>query len=224
MTVAIDSSALTVLRRALGIAGTGSGQTDLDDGNLSQVIDVAAISRRSLAFGSGIWQFQMIFVHSNTTGRNIIFDPYEPRTTAGGTSSNKNGYPTIVPHGFDVWLIAMSLTTNDATDFSSVTAGIVTAATASGMNITNTNGVSTSPGGAALEFPLAHWDTTDVMTNGTIAGLTIQGDLIARLGYRLRRGERISVDSVSDTGGTVTNSVTLTLGLFPVALGQDVAY
>lgn len=223
MTVAIDSSALTVLRRSLGIAGTGSGQTDLDDGNLSQVIDVVPISRRSLAFGSGIWQFQMIFVHSNTTGRNTIFDPYEPKT-AGGTPSNKNGYPVIVPHGFDVWLIAMSLTTNDATDFSSVTAGIVTAATASGMNITNTNGVSTSPGGAALEFPLAHWDTTDVMTNGTIAGLTIQGDLIARLGYRLRRGERISVDSVTDTAGTATNSVTLTLGLFPVALGQDVAY
>ena len=141
MTV-IDSSALTVLRRALGIAGTGSGHTELDDDNLSQVIDVVPISRRSLAFGSGIWQMQMIFVHSNTTGRNIIFDPYRPAVTAGGTAANKNGYPTIVPEGFDVWLIAMSVTTNDATDFSSVTCGIVTAPTASGMNITNVNGTT----------------------------------------------------------------------------------
>ena len=223
MTV-IDTSALTVMRRALGIAGTGSGHTELDDDNLSQVIDVVPISRRSLAFGSGIWQMQMQFVHSNTTGRNIIFDPYQPSTIAGGTPANKNGYPTVVPQGFDVWLIAMSMTTNNATDFSSVTAGIITTASASGMMIKNVNGVFTSPAGSAIEFPLAHWDTTDVMTNGTIAGLTIQGDLVAQVGYRLRRGERISADSVTDGAGSTTNNLTLTLGLFPVALGQDVAY
>jgi len=205
------------------VAGKGSSQTDLDDGNLTQVIDVVPIVRRSLAFGTGLWIANVIFIHTTIAARNMLIDLYNPRL-ADDTPANKNGYPVIVPEGFDVWLISASLTTNDATDFATFGMSLVTQGVGAGIAETDTEGVESTPVGAAAEIPLSFWDDTMVLTNGTIVGLTHLEEITPQYGFRIRRGELLSVDSLPDTGGTVTNNLQLKFGLFPVALGQDIAY
>jgi len=222
MTFRVDSEALVFLNRALGLSGNPSGETILDDGFITQVIDVAPIARRGLPPGSGLWYVAVEIIHTATGDLAVSIDPYDP-IAAAGVAANKNGYPASIPKGFDIWCLGAAGLTSDVTDFNTLCLLFTLAAVNQGIAVTNTAGVLTTPAPGAEAYPLGFFDTTVTIEAGThILSNTLTGDPQIRVSQRIRRGELLIVRSNADVGGTVANIMMITLGLFPEGLGQDV--
>jgi len=208
----LDSGALLLVRRALGLAGPGSSETVLDDGNLSQVLDVNPIVRRSrtLAGTQGIFMAVMENDHgAGATSLSSTVDPYAP----GGL--NNAPYPHPVPLPFDVWILGLAAITAGGTVTNADEARFAYRTTAA------MQGFSVDDGGlavsiAAKSFGLGFvWDD---WTNGRgMNSLTRQMSWEGAL--RVRRG--VSFLFTSNATNAVTIQCLVLVGLFPVALGQD---
>lgn len=215
----IDSDALTTMNRLLGIAGRGSSQTELDDGNLSQVIDVNPIVRRSRTpVGStGFYICTLTNVHSAADNETSQIDPYLP----GASVAPAGGYPASVDLSFDVWIAGMSI------------ARIAGAGQLDGGQVDLTTGSSTVFSGWGQDDA----GDPDISTIGTIitqfavmntgaaggnsfAAEVGSGLLASRALVRVRRGLQIRFHSTADAAATFR--LVLNIGLFPAGLGQDI--
>lgn len=219
----IDSGALSLLNRAFNLAGQPSGQTTLLDGDVTQTVDVGKIARRSLPVGGGLWYAAMMCTHTATGDLAVELNPYNAiHATPGGLTSR--GFPADVDNSFDLWILSAVATTNDATDFATLALSYAVPAVHFGINILNTAGVVSSPNSSERETPLVHWDSA-VSASATVLYATRgDGTLTGKINQRIRRGAVLRLRSTADTAGTLANVCIVTLGLFPVCLGQDVAF
>jgi len=223
MTASIDGQQLALVNRLLDLPSSSlTGLTTIDDGNVSQVIDIgAAILRRGLTpvASTGLFIAIMENVHSGADSETTTVDPYSVGTLAVG------GYPAAVDAQLtDVWISdVMCIRTSGAGELNSAQLRLNTVGGPvnpqgwgvddSGAFIAGTDGpvlamwignaVSTG-GGSQVNFPEA----------GTGKASAIQ------VNRRIRPGESMVFSSASTAAADF--QLVFTIGLFPAGLGQDI--
>ncbi len=217
MPLKIDSIALKLLDRALGLAGAPQQQTFLEDGSVVQAIDIARLASRARAPGQG-W-FANLSENAHGAGASNLsttIDPYAPITTI-----TRSAFPQTIPADLDVWLHW---------------AGVVLVGTAANFTegslliapgLTNT-GDLTGAGGptAILSLPIARWDAVGNSAMATLTGINSWegsgggGQSGVRLGIRLARGSTLLWQSRA--GGAIDANLVYVTSLNPTGLPSDV--
>jgi len=208
----IDSQALGILNKSLGLTGAGSAITELMDGVVDQVLDIGPCVRRGRTQGvtGGIYTVRTRNTHTDASALTSTILPFNP------TTSQLDPYPLLMPEQFDVWLIDANII--------HISGSSATLSAALHLNYPATfMGVSlVGPGTAAIStHTLAHWDAlvTENVTFGVLAG---DNGTRAVFNLRLPRSLTTALIFASTSVLTAAFSLELTLGVFPIALGQDV--
>jgi len=211
----IDSDALHIVNRSLGMTGAGSPVTELADGVVDQVLEVGQVARRGRALGPGGGLFYPTIRNEHTDAESIRtnVDPYNV-----GTTGLVAPYPNPVPPQFDIYLIGASIRSaaGTASGMTLSTLSIEVPTPAEGWGLTD-SGVAVL---VAEPIRLVMWNA--MTTDGTSFGIrAVNRGPHERSGLRLPRvpGMFLSFASVSTV--TVSIDCQMILGLFPVALGQD---
>jgi len=213
----IDSDALQILTKALGLTGAGSPVTELLDGVVDQSLDVAPIVRRSRTQGvtSGIYTGLMENNHSAGDTETSQFAPY-----AGGTVVTFPPFPAVMPLQFDIWLLAATFTRTSGTG--TVTCGLaVTYPTQQlGFGVDDAGAVHTD----TPQFPVAFADTVVNWGGGVLVRCAGVTDGFYPIGMRLPRPAgpgALTLDFSSVSSAAAIYQCMVFLGVFPVSLGQD---
>ena len=209
---AVNSSALELLRKAYGLAGVGSGETELDDGRLDQVVDVNPVARRSMsdAGTSGMYTgLCLMTMPAGASSSAAVLSAYDVGT------SNFPPWTTPIVDRLDIWLVGVGCAHVSGTvgNFTNASVSLYTPPEHLGFAINNTaNSIARS----GTNICLARWD----VLNADTTALQEDGSSWQPVGKRLRRGEHYIFRC------TATNAVvvelTVQLAVQPVALGQDV--
>ena len=205
----IDSQALDILNKALDLRGPGSPATELTDGIVDQVLSVNEIIRRSRtqARTAGIYTGMLRNVHAAADSRTATLTPFNATTTA------RAPYPAPMPADFDVWLLSAAVTQLSGTG--TLSAALRVNCPASIMGLTTTGAAVVSVQNVAL------WDA--LLVEGTTFGFpTANDEPMKKIGLRLPRAPLTQIIFASTSSATATFDCFITLGVFPVALGQDV--
>jgi len=207
----IDSDALGVLNKALGLTGAGSQITELTDGVVDQALDVVPAIRRGRTQSAteGIYTARLENAH---TGATSLSNPINPFALTGTQAIAP--YPSPMPDRFDLWLLAASV--RQTSGSGTLSAALHVNYPAHVMGITTIGAV-----GVIASMTLAFWDAVAVenITFGLLNGA--RGPL-ARIGHRLPRSITTQIVFATTSSATATFQLLLTLGVFPVSLGQDV--
>lgn len=208
----VQSDALEVVNKSLGLTGAGAPVTELLDGVLHQHLEVSPLVRRgrTQAATSGIYDAVMRAIAGSATTIDVTVDPYNVGT---GVISP---YPDPVPPQFDVWLLAATLRIRSGGGSIISELFIDPPATAQGFGIDNT--------GTAVVVsdpkPVAAWDAVVGGGSNNDFG-TFNGDNVwQRIGMRLARNTNLYF--IITTGAAATYDCQMLMGIFPIALGQDV--
>jgi len=213
----IDSDALGVLNRALGLTGAGSGVTELADGVVDQVLTVNEIARRGRTQTDVQGIYTPTFRNEHTDAESITnpVNPYNP-------GNRVPPYPRPVPAQFDIFLIGASvrIASGTASGLSVATLSLTVGTKSQGWGREDDGGLAL----VAQPMRLAFWDAT--ASDGTAFGI-LNGDrgTWQKIALRLPRGGGGSIltfRSVSSV--TVSIDCQLILGVFPASLGQDVIF
>jgi len=218
----IDSGALAPLNRAFRIAGAGSAQTELLDGELNQTIDVARVVRRSRLEYDSFYGLMRCEHEAGSLELEVEVDPYEPLAVAA--PANQAPYPNVVPDGYDFWIFSASLRidTDAVLTFASLSS-IIPVAPLQGIawGVENEDGTDIVNVGASTAG-MALWNAT-VNVAGIFNGRNAEsGQLSSSINRRLRRGERLTFRSEVTAAAVTTCAIHC--GLFPTAMGQDAAF
>lgn len=213
----VDSDALGVLNRALGLTGAGSPITELQDGVVDQVLSVGDIVRRgrTLAGNEGIFYGRMLNEHAGAGTLTTTVNVYNLATTS---TPEVAPYPVPMPKQFDVWILAaiLRLTAGAASTTAVLNARLPAVAQGWGVD----DGGGDQFGIATI--PLAFWDTI-VGPSGFSFGVGRDEVMYQKIGLRLPRSlDDAALQFVSTSVGIQTYLCDVILGVFPVALGQDV--
>jgi len=216
MTKRIDSDALGVLNRSLGLTGAGSQLTELEDGVVDQTLSVNEIARRgrTLADVQGLFYPTLRNEHTDAESISNAINPY-----AVGTTFAVAPYPPAVPAAFDLWLLGASVrhAGGTASGFALGTLSLTVGTFSAGFGRDDGGGLVLS----GQPQRLAVWNA--MATDGTSFGiLATNRGTFQHIGLRLPRGGGGSVllwRTVSTV--TVDVDVVMVLGMFPAALGQD---
>jgi len=221
----VDSLALADMKRALGMAGSGSGSTELDDGHLAQTIDVARIVRRSRSIGnSGFFTGALETIHVSDDSKRAEILPYSPNGAAAADRSFPP-YPNPVPVDVDIYLFGCCVARTTGT-------GILTGATMSLNTVgqfagwaNDSSGGAVGAAGVLSNITLAKFDTLDTAVTVTTndPALTFEGKVYQDINMRLPRGCRLRFETMSGGAASVEFQCLFVLGLFPLAMGQDLA-
>lgn len=205
MTLQLDSGALDLLNQILQLGRGGEQTTSLDDGNVSQVLDILPIVRRSLTFAgsSGLFYFTWENVHSAGTTESTSVNPYA--VTAG-----VNGFPTLVPPGFDIWLLYCTIRRSAGGGF--LNTGLVEMSWPSTMRGKG----DTTP--ATTLMAVGRWTVLE-STSGQSYGVTDQGETLLRPLVRIRRGVSLILRTSSTAAATFQMAGAVVA--LPAGLGQD---
>lgn len=218
MSSEIDSSALLILNRALGLAGVGSQTSILDDGNVNLVMEISEIVRRSRSLAGTTGWFTCIMRNSHPAAGalNTTVNPYN---VAGG--SNTLPYPDPVPIGLDFWILGASCARNAGTG--TLDGGVLQFAP---DNLNMGWGIEddgTTPIILAGAIDLAFWDGWDTSTGQPVGQNSISGATYQRIMMRIPRGVG-TLRWFSDVAGAAADAdVRMVCALLPESLGQDIA-
>ncbi len=211
----IDSDALGILNKALGLTGPGSQVTELQDAIVDQALDVVPAIRRgrTIAATTGIFSVVMRNAHAAANSQSSTIFPYE-----AGTTARVLPYPPAMPAQFDIWLFSAGV-------IQTVVAGTISASLRMQFNVQQQGLGINQAGGAVsqqLQQFLAFWDA--LATEGQTFGL-LNGGLgpIARLNLRLPRDPDLRLAFFTTSSDVATFELHMILGVFPVSLGQDCA-
>jgi len=191
----------------------------VDDDHVSLVLPVVPdIARRSLSSQpTGGW-FQGLLENNHVSDDAIISDilVYSPNEDAVAP------YPAQVPENFDVWFIGA------AVQRASGTGGIAEAQI--GINAPpHSQGFGKDQAGASVvsspPMSLGRWDALDSGATGARDEnlITEAGQTYIPINMRLPRGTRIRFETLSTGAAAVEFRAMLIIGLFPSAMGQDIA-
>jgi len=205
----IDSQALDVLNLALDLRGAGSPATELTDGVVDQVLEVGPIIRRSRTQGqtTGLYTANMRNTHAGADSATSTLNPYNAGNTALAP------YPTPMPRGFDVWLLGAALHQRSGSGTLSGALRLNCPATVMGM--------STTAAAQLSESVVAFWDAL-VAENTTFGIASAIDQPEYRIGVRLPRSPDTQLIFATTSSAVAVFECFLTVGVFPVALGQDV--
>jgi len=210
----ITSDALGLVSKVLGVAGAGAQETELTDGTLGQNLDVTPIIRRGRTHGQseGIYTAVLRNIHGSAETLVTTVDPFD--VTTGRIAP----YPGPMPDAFDIWLLAATIRQQTGTGTMVATLSIAVSGDppSQGWGI-NDSGVAVV---ATPSMQIGFWDSV-VTVGGPEFGITEQGAPMVKVGLRLRRGWSVVFESVSSA--VATFQMSLILGVFPAALGQDIS-
>lgn len=219
MTKRIDSDALHILNRSLGMTGAGSAVTELTDGVVDQMLEIGQIARRGRALGPGGGMFFPTIrnEHTDAEGIRTNIDPYNV-----GTTGLVAPYPNPVPPQFDLYLIGASIRTAAGTSggMSAATLSIEVPTPAEGWGLTD-SGVAVL---VAEPIRLANWNAMASDGATTYGILATNRGPHQRIGLRLPRVSGMFISFASVSTVTVSVDCQMIIGLFPVALGQDAQF
>jgi len=211
----IKGNPLRLVQKLFGLGSNQlAGRTNLDDGDVTQVLSINDITRRAeVAWFQGVLEN----VHSGADDERSTLDPYNPGANAVAP------YPAFVDETLDVWLLGVSLLQNSGTAAltgAQLTMNVPTFSLGWGVDDAG-DPVTASPG-----FPLAIFDSQDssvaAPAGNNLVCLTAGGELpFLPVRVRLPRGGAFLVFDSTSSGAAEFRMLML-LGLFPVALGQDV--
>ena len=208
----IESDALGELGRTLGIAGAG-GTTLLDTGNVSQVLPLEKIIRRSRTPGiTGGW-FHCVILneHAGAGALSRGIDPYAPGEFAVAP------YPATVRPGFDFWLLGAGLArTSGSGALDGAVLSINPADAQQGWGVDDSGAILLS----SIDMVIARWTSFDATTT-KVHG--VAGDGSAWVPLKLRIGRGANIKLVSDVDAAADVLLQMICGLFVSGLGQDVA-
>ena len=213
MTKRIDSQALAVANRALGLTGAGSPVTELADGVVDQVLSVNEIARRSRTLNQQFGGIFTAILRNNHAGIGSLTATLNPFNLPVGLVFPP--FPTPIPESFDLWLLACNVSIVGAGTHTSALFINYPAANV-GFSITNAGGQVAA---AVTSQAVAFFDT--VVTENVIFATTAQGQPQVWLGMRLPRDPLTQLVFASTASLAQTFDMRLMLGLFPVGLGQD---
>lgn len=215
----IDSEALVLLRKGLGIGGIASPTTLLEEDSVIQVVEVGQFARQGLPAGNGLFYFVMRIITSvGNPSLDVSLFPYIPDDPSGASVASAP-FPNPVPSTFDIWIMSAVLNVTTAT-FVDAALFLRPPPVSVGLSIENADTTTQPLIAPTPVFPLAAWDgvqTVDTFITGDLAG----SDVFQRLGMRLPRG--CSLNFRVDAGGINTATCTIAAALMPRSMGQDVA-
>ena len=206
----VDSQALGVVLRSLGLTGAGAQETEFTDGTLDQVIDVGDLIRRGRTPGisRGVFYGIMQTIHTDAQLRTVAVEAY---TQSVGVVPP---FPTPIPESFDLWLMAAVVRQISGTGTLSAALFLTYAASQQAWG-EDSAGAAVAATGA---FTLAYWD--GLITQTQEFGVRDGKEPFARMGIRLTPGAVLTFSATS-SATSVFNCYVL-LGLFPAGMGQDV--
>lgn len=219
MSKEIDSEALVLLRKGLGIGGIGSPTTLLEEEFVSQTVDVAQFARQGLPPGNGLFYYRMEVTTSVANpSLNLAVDVYNP--TDGTLDFNLPPYPLRVPSTLDVWLIHASMAMTLPGVFVDASLSLVTEVSKMGIGIHNNDTTVATITQAAMTVPLCVWNRETAVNGFEIAGIE-GGATLQHLGIRVARGSDLQVRV--DAGGINGFNWNILAALMPRSMGQDVS-
>ena len=208
----VDSDALGDVTLSLGLSGAGSPETELMDGVVDQVLAINEVARRGRTQQGtgGIYTAILRTVHVIAQDLVSSGNPYNLVTSV------LPPWPDPMPRQFDIWLLYASLRR---------TAGSGTLAAQLRLNFSLAQqGWGFDNGGGAVagagSIVLAAWDTI-IVSGSRAAGVLNNGNTYQKIGIRLPRSLTTVLEFASTSSELATFVCDLTLGVFPVALGQD---
>ena len=212
----IDSDALSILTKALGLTGAGSPITEIADGVVDQALDVVPIVRRSrtLAGSEGLFTAIISNIHGAANTITTTIDPHRP-----GSALVVAPFPDVVPPEFDLWLLTATLRRESGTGTVNATLGFQPGAQQQAWGVTD-GGVQVVQQDLQV---IAYWNTL-VTSNTTFGYLSGTSPPLIPIGMRLPRGSGAfppTLRFVSAASAIATYNLSLNFGLFPVSLGQD---
>jgi len=103
VTKRITSGAFEFLNRVLGLSGEGAQTTELDDGNVSQILEIERLVQAALAVGESGGLFTSLLTNTHAAAGTISqsMDPYVPGLTVGE-------FTTVNFDDVDIWYIGSS--------------------------------------------------------------------------------------------------------------------
>lgn len=207
----MNSDALWLLNRMLGLAGPDSGaQTELDSDRVDLVVDIGPVVRRSLALAGsdGIFWCYMENSHAAGDDEQSVADPYAP-------VGNIAPYPNPVPNDLEFWLLSAGL--RRSAGAGGLTDGALFIAPA-----TTQQGWGVDDGGAAVvssfATSVARFDA--IIAEQSAYGITEEGNPEVVIGRRLPRGTTLVFQSTSAAAADF--QAVLMCALMPLGFGQDV--
>jgi len=204
MTRQLDSGALTLLNEMLQLGGGGEQTTTLDDGNVSQVLSIDKIVRRSLTFAStaGLFYFGFTNTHVGAGAIATVINPYE-------SDAGANAFPTTTPRGFDLWLLYIIMRRTSGAG--ALTGGVFEIQMA--LTMRGKGNIITAP-----QIGVGIWDGIEALTARSYA-VTQDGETMLRPNLRLRRG--VTLIARTNAAAAATFQTAAIVGAFPAGLDQD---
>lgn len=212
----LTSDALGWITRALGLTGAGAPSTDFFDGELYQTLDVNLLARRGRTQAStqGIYSAVLRNVHPGGGSLTTTVSPYEV-----GAGSIRP-YPDPMPQQFDIWLIGAATQQVAGAGTFEGSLFVDLHAAAQGFGVDDSGNPIVVSNGVVVAF----WDSVNSI--GGVQTIGQQDGRISwqRIGMRLPRapGAGTVLSFVSTASVAATFDCQMILGVFPVALGQDV--
>lgn len=208
--IVVDSDALGIVTRALGLTGKGAALTEFLDGQVDQVLSVNDLIRRgrTQVQRGGIYTGTMQTVHTDAETITFTVDPFD--VTTGRIAP----YPGPISNRFDLWAISVSVRRLSGGGTLTAQANLAYHADQIGWGIDDSGVAVTSNAGGSVAF----WDS--IVSQSNAFGLQNGSNPTQFIGQRLFPGTLLQVSSTSSL--TSTYNFIWLLGLFPIALGQDV--
>jgi len=209
----IDSQALLLVDEVLGVAGGKAASTELDDGRLDQVLNVNDIIRRSRSVQDGIFWGLWRNIHAAAGEVSSNINPY---TTPSDT--NTTGWETPIPRKLEVWVLGATVSRSSGAG--GLDEALLELRMTAVQQAFGEDSAGAAIAGQNANMALARWDVISELTTRDVA-LTETGAPFARIGLRVPR--RSTIRFTSDAAAAANFDLQVLLGLFPRALGQDIA-
>jgi len=212
----IDSGALELANAALGLTGTSAvARTEFEDGQLVQQLDVKSIIRRSRTLGTtgGLVNFLIRNIHAGAGTISTAITPF-----LLGPTGLRGPMVSPIPKRFDLWLLNATLRQVSGT-------GTLSGALFIDFPFDNLGFGIDSAGTAVVasdDVCVAFWDA--VTTETLEFGLLQAGGVVAKINLRLPTNPLTRITFSTTASALATFDVNMRLGLFPVTLGQDIAF
>jgi len=215
VTQLVHGQALVPVNDILGTTGAGAGNTFLNDGVLDQVLAVNDIVRRGRTQGSTEGQY-LGLLRNNHTDAEAVSSTVNPYTVSVGRVPPYPSLPANSMEKFDIYLLDAIMRRESGSGTIEATLFINDLDVFMGWGVDDA-GLAVTQIRSRI---LAAWDTITVFSSDAV-GLQGNEMPVARIGQRLTRGS--SLIFLTESSATSVYDCIMTLGIFPVGLGQDVA-
>ena len=183
------------------------------DGLVVQSLDIGSSVRRgrTLAGSDGYYAVVLRNIHAAANTVSSSERPFNPR------SLPLNAYPAVVPPQLDIWLIGASVVRISGTGTYACKLDIDTVPGQQGWGTDSANNAVVS----SLRQAIGVWDQVTTINDTFVT--QADGKPYLPIGIRLPRHIDTLLVFSGVSSAAITVEAQIILGVFPVALGQDIA-